>query len=410
MQPATYTEEERLQVLKSYDLVNSQEEIQEQKELSDLTQLAATICGTPIALVTIIDDSIQWYKAKVGIDGSRTSRKDSFCQYTIQQDEVFEVYDALMDTRFEDNPFVKGDPHIRFYLGAPLINENGFRLGSMCVIDKVPRRLKDTQREALQLLAKQVANNFELRKSKRILESNTHLLEELVKQRTAELNRFVYSASHELRSPLKSILGLTALGKSELHKEAIDTQRIYLELIEKSTKKLDSTINDLINYSKNSEQEILIEHISLSDLIHRITNELIYYNTSMAIDVHIDIHEDIPLYTDKLRLTIILSNIISNAFKYQDASKNEHFVSIQVCNDELKCTIIVEDNGIGIAEEFSEKIFNMFFRAISDREGVGLGLYIVKEALLKLDGTCEVSSKIGEGSSFKLTIPNLMPK
>ena len=181
--PKPENELERLKALKEYSVLDSLPE----KEYNSITQLASYICETPIALVSLIDNQRQWLKSTVGIDVIESSRDDSFCQYTIMGDGVFEVSDALENEIFADNPFVTGAPNIRFYAGAPLQDANGFNLGSLCVMDTKPKMLTEEQKNALQLLADQVVlllnsrkKNIDLNKSQRELQNFINLSKDLV--------------------------------------------------------------------------------------------------------------------------------------------------------------------------------------------------------------------------------------
>lgn len=155
--PKPENEALRLQVLRDYGILDTIND----EEFDRLTELAALICGAPIALISLIDDDRQWIKAKVGLgEVSETTREDSFCQYTIMGNETFLVGDATKDDRFVNNPYVIGDPDIRFYAGYPLKDPNGFNLGSLCVIDRIPRNLTDVQLKALEVLAKEVVSKI----------------------------------------------------------------------------------------------------------------------------------------------------------------------------------------------------------------------------------------------------------
>lgn len=158
--PTPENEIERLRVLNEYAILDTISE----KEYESITQLASYICNVPIALVSLIDQNRQWFKASVGLDASETSRKDSFCQYTIMNNHIFEVENAAEHELFHDNPLVLGNPNIRFYAGAPLLNKNGFVMGSLCVIDTKPNKLTAEQKNALQLLANQVVALLDARK------------------------------------------------------------------------------------------------------------------------------------------------------------------------------------------------------------------------------------------------------
>lgn len=159
--PKPVNERERLNALESYSVMDSLNE----KEYDSITQLAAYICETPIALVSLIDQDRQWFKSKVGLDASETPRDISFCQYTIMNDELFEVSNALDNETFANNPLVTGNPNIRFYAGAPLKDGNGYNLGSLCVIDTKSKTLSQEQRKALRILGDQVVVLLQMRKN-----------------------------------------------------------------------------------------------------------------------------------------------------------------------------------------------------------------------------------------------------
>jgi PAS domain S-box-containing protein len=171
--PIPSNEEQRLEVLQRYEVLDTMSE----SDFDELAALAAHICKTPIALVTLIDAHRLWCKSNVGIDTKETSRTSSFCQYTILSDKVYEVPNTLDSEHFSDNPYVTGEPNIRFYAGAPLITSDGFKLGSICVMDRVPRKLAPQQVKTLQILARQVVNQLELRRQERELKEHTVYLE-----------------------------------------------------------------------------------------------------------------------------------------------------------------------------------------------------------------------------------------
>jgi anti-sigma regulatory factor (Ser/Thr protein kinase) len=154
------SEKERLQALRSYKILDTDPE----KSFDDLTILASHICETPVALITLIDSDRQWFKSRVGVSVSETPREVSFCATAIQQSDLFVVPDASKDPRFSANPFVVSDPKIRFYAGAPYTSSDGHRLGTLCVLDMVPRQLTSSQENALLALSRQVQAQFELRK------------------------------------------------------------------------------------------------------------------------------------------------------------------------------------------------------------------------------------------------------
>ena len=160
MAPTIKKEAQRIKVLWQYDVLDTVPE----EVFDDLTELAARICEAPVALISLIDEDRQWFKAKVGVTLSETSRDISFCAHAIKQTDLFIIPDATKDARFANNPLVISDPKIRFYAGAPLITPDGYALGTLCVIDKVPRQLRLEQQQALRVLARHVMTQLELRR------------------------------------------------------------------------------------------------------------------------------------------------------------------------------------------------------------------------------------------------------
>jgi GAF domain-containing protein len=154
------TEKKRLKVLWQYEVLDTVPE----EVFDDLTELAARICEAPIAMITLVDENRQWFKSKVGVTISETSRDISFCAHAIGQPDLFIVPDATKDERFSQNPLVISEPKVRFYAGAPLFTPDGHALGTLCVIDKVPRELRPDQKTALRVLARHVMTQLELRR------------------------------------------------------------------------------------------------------------------------------------------------------------------------------------------------------------------------------------------------------
>jgi diguanylate cyclase (GGDEF)-like protein len=183
--PVPENEVRRLDALGEYNIMDSLPE----QAYEDLAKLAATICGTPIALVTLLDDHRQWFKAKVGLEVDETPRSQAFCAHAIMKpDDVMTVEDAALDDRFAGNPLVVGDPHIRFYAGAPIVTPTGEALGTVCVIDREPRQLTENQLEALRILSREIVVQLELRHSIATLE-RAALDQEQYVQRLQEYQR-----------------------------------------------------------------------------------------------------------------------------------------------------------------------------------------------------------------------------
>lgn len=175
---APWTEADRLRALESYDVLDTPAEA----DFDDLARIAAQICGTPMALISLVDARRQWFKSALGLSVSETPREIAFCNHAIRAPDMFSVEDASRDPRFAENPLVTGDPNLRFYTGAPLLSPEGYPLGTLCVLDTKPGRLTEAQRQALAALARQVVTQLELRKMLAAQKKDAELRQLLVQE------------------------------------------------------------------------------------------------------------------------------------------------------------------------------------------------------------------------------------
>lgn len=232
--------------------------------------------------------------------------------------------------------------------------------------------------------------------------------EELVKI-NKELDSFVYSVSHNLRAPLMSVLGLINLVQIENQKNSFELDD-YFEMMLQSIHKLDETLKEILDYSRNARSELHIEPVDIRKMIDECFEKLKYIEGSSQISRKVDVNSPAIVNTDAYRLSLILNNLVSNAIKYHDPDKKPPQISISVSGTDEELMMKFEDNGIGISGDLVGRIFDMFFRATEKSEGAGLGLYIVKETVDKLHGTIKVESVMGEGTSFTIRLPMQIPQ
>ena len=255
---------------------------------------------------------------------------------------------------------------------------------------------------AIQNAMKQRHHEAKRKKAERTLRKQN---EELVKI-NQELDSFVYSVSHNLRAPLMSVLGLINLVQLEnKHRDQIMSG--YFKMMQDSIHKLDDTLKEILDYSRNARSALNVTAIDIKKMIQDSFDRLKYMEGSEGISKSVEAEGQIPFCTDAYRLSVIINNLISNAIKYRDVHKDHNILHVKITATDRQLSMVISDNGIGIAPDYIPRIFEMFFRATERSEGAGLGLYIVRETVDKLHGTIHVESEIGKGTAFKIILPNL---
>jgi signal transduction histidine kinase len=354
-------EVQRLAALRRYDVLDTLPE----EGFDEIARLASIICETPIATVCFVDENRQWFKAKVGLNGSENTREVSFCAHAILNPyEELVVEDALHDPRFFDNPLVTGDPKIRFYAGSPLQSAHGEALGTLCVIDRKPRALTPEQKETLRVLAHQLMAQLELRYALRMalereaavrqgdeeirrlhreaevrnleleaqageLQRVRDELETRVEKRTAELahsnqtlersnlelQQFAYVASHDLQSPLRSISGFVQLLRSEYEEKLDEQARDWIGRTVKAIEQMQELIQDLLSYSRVESGGRAFEPFPLGEVFQDAVAFLDFSIREAGGEVTCG---ELPVVIgDRSQLVQLLQNLIGNGLKYR---------------------------------------------------------------------------------------------
>jgi signal transduction histidine kinase len=222
-------------------------------------------------------------------------------------------------------------------------------------------------------------------------------------KRNTELDNFVYSVSHDLRAPIASVLGLINLAKKD---SDVAMKDIYLQKINASALQQDEFIKEILDQSRNSRLEVRREEITFESMIEDTFNQLKFAtSTGKSVERVVTVRQDRPFYCDQWRLKVILNNIISNSIRYRNGKDPVIKVNVEVNDTSAK--LAIEDNGKGIAKEHLNKVYKMFYRATDDGAGSGLGLYIVKETVDKLQGSIKIESEVGKGTLVSLEIPEV---
>lgn len=281
---------------------------------------------------------------------------------------------------------------------SPVRDKKGKVTGAAAFVRDISLRKKNEER--IRVLNEELINqNWKLEAR----EEELKLAMEELSERNFELDQFMYKTSHDLRSPLSSVLGLVNLAKLDTERDRVND---YLGKIEGRVRKLDEFVRSMLSYAKVSRAEVITSEVDLETLINSCIKELEYLENFKKIKVSITCKGNVPFRSDAMTLRLILANIISNAFKYYNPNVNSQ-LKIRIEINPLRAILSFVDNGIGIHKEYLAKIFDMFFRATEKSEGSGLGMYIVKQAVDKLNGKIKIESDYGSGTTIRLVIPNL---
>ncbi len=390
-------EQERLAALRTYAILDTAPEA----AFDDLTKVASYICDTPISVISLIDRDRQWFKSEVGLGVRETPRDQAFCAHAILQEGVFVVPDASEDTRFAGNPLVKADPNIRFYAGAPLVTPDGYALGTLCVIDRVPRTLTAEQMEALRALSRQAVAQLEMRRNL----AELHVAYTRLHEADALKGEFVSMVSHELRSPLTSIRGGLQLVLSETGATLDADARALLLGALNSSERLIRITNDILDMSKLEAGRVELRKSACRvDQLVTTACEAVAHLPYGEGRVHHRVAADAgELFVDGDRIIQAMVNLISNALKFSPPSRP---VTVEANWRGERLEIAVRDGGPGINPEDLARLFQPFQQLADSRKGggTGLGLVISKGIIEQHGGQISVVSAVGEGTTFTISL------
>jgi signal transduction histidine kinase len=403
----TFREEKRLAALRATELLDSLPET----AFDEIVQLASMICGTPMALISLVDENRQWFKSRYGLDAPETPRDIAFCSHAIQQpDRMFVIQDAHEDERFANNPLVTSGPNIRFYAGAPLVTPDGEALGTLCVLDRVPRRLSAAQLRALDGLKHQVQSQIELRRHAKALREQ----EAVIRTQLEELRRLqslkddlVSMIVHDLRNPLSAVLGFVDLvhdlGRRSLPSDLYE----YLGKAKQAGIELNERITGLLEVRllEHGELRIKPERVSLREIVREATGAIEAEAGRRNVPIEIS-GDEVTVDVDRKLVRRALENLFTNALKY---TEHETPIGISTAILQNGVAIDVADCGMGVPDAYKSSLFEKFgsieARRGDVRRGIGLGLYLVKLVADLHHGEVSVMDREGGGAVFRLLLP-----
>ncbi|MBT9187115.1 sensor histidine kinase [Zobellia russellii] len=375
-------EEDRIKALESFEILNTLEE----EEYDAITRIAAEICNTPMALVSLVDSDRQWFKSHYGIDATETPRDLAFCAHAINNpEELFIVKDSSKDERFADNPLVTGGPQVQFYAGAPLNTKDGFSIGTLCVIDTLPRtNFTPKQQACLRSLANQVMAQLELRRQN----SLQQIINNELSVKNNQLKHFTYRLAHDMKTPLQGIGALVSFIKMDYLHLLKDTDvPEWLDTIEDRVSYMEALINGIMNYTNIMNSEVEYNEFHIATELHHISQEL--GKTS-----HISLT---PIGCDRTivhslkSFNQIFSELILNSIKFSRQELTE--IKISFAEGENSYSFTYEDNGPGIPEKYWEKVFVMFETLRKENPtDTGIGLATIRAIIEKLGGRIELKN------------------
>ena len=381
---------ERLSELYKYELLDTVYE----EEFDEVVQLASRICNVPISLITLVDMNRQWFKARLGFNMAETARNVSFCGHAILSDKLFEVEDAHKDNRFIDNPLVQDEPKIRYYAGMPLITGGGYRIGTLCVMDKVPRLLDEEQTFALKVLSKQVIKMFELR------------IRNKEQQKTSSIQQRIMSImAHDIRGPLSSIKLSYELKSAGLLSEEDITDIDRLAPLQ-----LDSTLNLLNNITdwgslqlnmNTDEMEVFNLHDACEECFHNLLLSARSKNNKLINNID----SELEISGNQKGIQFVVRNLVSNANKFTSGGD----ITLSAGMENGKLWIRVKDTGVGMNEKtlrsVSERNWTNMTQGTHNEKGNGMGLKLIYEYLSAISGDIRFNSAPGQGTEVQVSIP-----
>lgn len=376
------------------------------KNLSDLTKLAAKIAGTQVSLVNLIDHFTQWSVSSFGMDITQMPREDSVCQYVVADPsrEDFEVQDLAQDERFKDKAYVQGDPNLRFYYGIPLKVNESISLGTLCVLDPNLKELSPEKKEMLGIIADEVVNRFRIYKAVDSLQKRVH-----------ETQQIKNKVAHDIRGPLGGIIGLAEIIQMQGDQNRLDEVLEFITLIQKSGKSLLELADEILSQDYGSDKarnprKPNDAEFTLNTLKGKLTS--MFGPQALVKDIKFGVEVEAPnaeVPFPKNKILQILGNLVSNSLKFTPSQGEVKVkMDLEILGLEKVLNFEVLDSGTGMTSEKIQEIMAMEGKSTIGtfgETGFGFGLNLVLHLVQGLKGKVEIKSAPGKGTCFKVLIP-----
>lgn len=382
-------EAERIDVLRNFDILDTPPD----GSFDKFTQLAAKILDMPIAIISLVDTDRIWFKSHYGVDAQQIDKDPGLCSSAILSEEFYIVEDAKNDIRTMANPLVAGEMGFQFYAGAPLTTREGFNLGTLCVIDKKPRKLSKEKKELLKNLADLVMAQMELRLEARVAVKHQH--------------QILNITAHDLKNPL-SIMPLLAEMILQ-NKNNPDEIEKMAKQIKEAGKRMSKTLDDILNTAREEtgKVQLRLNAIDISLVLDGVVSSNKFLAKNKNIELCLNSVRNCQVFADHTRLTEILDNIINNAIKYSPRDRN---IYIKLFTRADKAVFKVTDEGQGFTKDDLKNIFRPFTSLSAEPTGgensSGFGLAITKQLVDAHRGEIYVSSEgKDKGTTFIVELP-----
>ncbi|MEH2469145.1 signal transduction histidine kinase [Nitrobacteraceae bacterium AZCC 2161] len=377
-------EPERLQALRSYGILDTAVE----PSFDDITKIASYVCQTPISIISLVDEDRQWFKSEVGLGIRQTPLEQSICAHALLEHSFLEIEDTTRDPRFDCNPLVTGDPHVRFYAGALLRTPDGLPLGTVCVLDDKPRVLSAEQRYVLAALARQVMSQMEFRRAL--------LLSDRLQR---NISRLMAVAGHDLKQPLQVMVMAIDRIRNKLTDDK-DRQRLgyAIDAGMRMAEELDHLAETSVLQTGFGAPDI--KPFPIAEVFESILANWRLHAESKGLELVV-VQSQAQVVSDPTMLRAIIGNLVGNAIKYTERGR----VLVGCRRHGNALTVEVLDSGTGIPAEQLAAIFDAFHQINPASEGLGLGLSIVRRTAEALGHEIELKSDLARGSHFTVRVP-----